>query len=105
MTKSLAPKERRGWRSKGGREGLTVDLDTGKGKGIAHGNSEILRRERGLRAAPAINCNAARRQFKRRLFCAASANLQGISEMILSRERASTFPLPQVSAELTFVTR
>ena len=40
-------------------------------------SSEKEGEEEGAAAAASINCNAARRQFKRRLFCAASANLQG----------------------------
>ena len=88
MTESLAPRERRGWREGEGREGgegeegegLTAELDT-DGEKEKESPMEIRRflreKERKRAAAASINCNAARRQFKRRLFCAASANLQG----------------------------
>ena len=82
MTESLAPRGRRGWREgEGGKgEGLTAELDT-DGEKEKESPMEIrrfLREEE--KAAASINCNAARRQFKRRLFCAASANLQSISD-------------------------
>ena len=58
-------------------EGLTAELDT-DGEKEKESPMEIRRFLRGEeKAAASINCNAARRQFKRRLFCAASANLQG----------------------------